>query len=100
MFVIIKINKELFMLTVTELDGAEINGVEFDRSNFDGVNLDGDKANLDGVDLDGVDLDGTERDSANLLALNVDVLESSNSRRGVKCVLGKIKDLKQKKRER
>ena len=48
---------------VAELDRAEIDGVEFDRINFDGV------------DLDGVDLDGTERDDANLLALDVNVLD-------------------------
>ncbi|KAH9698609.1 hypothetical protein KPL71_024069 [Citrus sinensis] len=50
---------------------SKIDGIEFDGGDFNGAGWDGD------------DLDGIERDGANLVAPNVDVLESSNSR---KCV--------------
>ena len=56
---------------VVELDVAEIDGVEFDGGDFDGAGLDRD------------DLVGIERDGANLVAPNVDVPKSSNSKRGV-----------------
>ena len=56
---------------VVELDVAEIDGIEFNGGDFDGAGLDGDG------------LVGIERDCANLVAPNVDVPESSNSRRGV-----------------
>lgn len=48
------------------LDGADLNGIEFDSADFDG-------SYLDGVDLDGANFD----------SLNVNVLKSSNSKRGV-----------------
>lgn len=48
------------------LDGADLNGIEFDSADFDG-------AYLGGVHLDGANFD----------SLNVNVLKSSNSKRGV-----------------
>ena len=48
------------------LDGADLNGIELDSADFDG-------AYLDGVYLDG----------ANFYSLNVHVLNSSDSKRGV-----------------
>ncbi|KAL9441529.1 hypothetical protein AB3S75_020096 [Citrus x aurantiifolia] len=70
---------------VAELDAAEIDGIEFDRGDFDGVSLDGD------------DLVSIERDGANLVAPNIDVPESSNSRRGVNMGARQNKRLKIRK---
>ena len=65
---------------VVELDVAEIDGVEFDGGDFDGAGLDRD------------DLVGIERDGC--VAPNVDVPESSNSRRGMNMGTRKNKRLK------
>ena len=77
---------EIDLDDIANLDGSKMDGVEFDGSYFDGV------------DLDGVNLDGTKRDGANLAAPDIDVPESSNSRRGINMSPRQNKKLKTKKR--
>ena len=62
---------EVHLDDVAKLDAAEIDGIELDKGDFNRASLDGD------------DLDGIERNGANLVAPNVDVPKSSNSKRGV-----------------
>ena len=69
-----------------EFDAAKIDGIDFDGGDSDGAGLDGDY------------LVGIERNGANLVAPNVDVPESSNSRRGVNKGARQNKRLKIKKK--
>ena len=66
-------------------DGAEMDGVEFDGGDNDGAYLDID------------DFYGAEIDGVNFIPPNVDVPESSNSRRGVNMGARQNKRLKTKK---
>ncbi|KAL9413766.1 hypothetical protein AB3S75_042287 [Citrus x aurantiifolia] len=70
---------------VADLDVAEIDGIEFDGGDFNSAGWDGDY------------LDGIERDGANLVAPNVDVSKSSNSRKGVNMSARQNKRLKTRK---
>ena len=79
-----------------EKDEADVDGVaELDAAEIDGIDFDG--GDSDGAGLDGGDLVGIERDGANLVAPNVDVPESSNSRRGVNMGARQNKRLKTRK---
>ena len=64
---------------------SKIDGIEFDGGDFNGAGWDGD------------DLDGIERDGANLVAPDVDVLESNNFRRDVNIDARQNKRLKTRK---
>lgn len=76
---------------VDEEDVADLDGV----ANLDGTEMDG--VELDGGEFDGADLNGAERDGANLVSPDVDVPESSNSRRGANMGARKNKRLKTNK---